>query len=85
MNALQDPASALVRARLARVIPETHKLAGHLLEEASRALPDSPIAWRERGGWWLGQQHEDHLLVVAPLRLIAKPRMILQAGSLLLC
>jgi len=59
VNVLQDPASALVRARLARVIPETHKLAGHLLEEASRALPDSPIAWRERGGWWLGQQHED--------------------------
>ena len=55
----QDPASALAQAHLARVVPETHALAGCLLDVATRTLPDSPLAWRERGGWWLGRQHED--------------------------
>jgi hypothetical protein len=40
-------------------VPETHALAGRLLDVATRTLPDSPMAWRERGGWWLGRQHED--------------------------
>jgi 4-amino-4-deoxy-L-arabinose transferase-like glycosyltransferase len=50
----------LVRcARLARVVQKTHGLAGQMLDEAERTLPDSPDLWRERGGWWLGRQRED--------------------------
>jgi hypothetical protein len=44
---------------LARVVHETHGLAGQMLDEAERTLPEGPAIWRERGGWWLGRQHED--------------------------
>jgi 4-amino-4-deoxy-L-arabinose transferase-like glycosyltransferase len=58
--ASNGPERSLLRfARLARVVPETHGLAQRMLDEAERTLPDSPALWRERGGWWLGRQHED--------------------------
>jgi 4-amino-4-deoxy-L-arabinose transferase-like glycosyltransferase len=58
--ASNGPERPLLRfARLARVVPETHGLAGQMLDEAERTHPESPTLWRERGGWWLGRQHED--------------------------
>ena len=53
------PESALALARLARTVPETHALAGRLLDQVEHDQPESRALWRERGGWWLGRQHED--------------------------
>ena len=55
----RDPGSVISQARLARVIPQTYELAGHLLDEAEEAWSWSPAYWQERGGWWLGRQQID--------------------------
>ncbi|MGC8644444.1 MAG: glycosyltransferase family 39 protein, partial [Isosphaeraceae bacterium] len=55
----QNPDLVLTQARLARVVPQTHELAGRLLDEAERLDPHDSAYWRERGGWWLGRQRND--------------------------
>jgi 4-amino-4-deoxy-L-arabinose transferase-like glycosyltransferase len=50
----QKAESILAQARLARVVPKTHELAGELLDQAEETFDNDPVYWRERGGWWLG-------------------------------
>ena len=81
-SASNAPEKSILRfARLARVVPETHGLAGQMLDEAERTLPDSPALWRERGGWWLGRQHDDATAHSAQSRPTAVPRAIPRLGS----